>query len=486
MLKRIVCLVTALVLLTGCASAASYGSLPEKTVLQLDLGSGLKGSLTISVSGSGPLAAMLSALSGQPIEVRGIKSGTRSQTLLYLDQDGQQAALTQIDGADDTYTISSQLLPGKVYSLSTGGDLIQTVVGREDGSNPIWYSLGLKLLRITKETWETAWEPVLAPYYGELESWLNDYASAPAVTADDDGTRLLTVRYEIPSADVAEETVYLLESATVDDRLTALLRELMTEEQAYAYLNQNLLYWYRELLGRMNLKGSTILERQLTVQGEEISASAVFPLLSEDFETLKYEQNKDASVITLTGTKQDVTFRLQKGTGSDRWEGAFALTPKADADGKPLAFAYSLTKTFETSQDPDTREHERTHLHLTLTPEEGVADNLLSDRAEADLLLHFYSKNAKNSPTTLEAEGQLQLNDLSLELTAKFKTSSPWVLQPAGIGGEDLLQMTEEQRAALAAEMLTALAGLTRTAQPEAAESPETAEDGATPSDLTE
>ena len=181
-MKRIICLTMALVMTFACVSAfaAQYDGLPEKMMLQMEL-SGLKGSVTLSATGNPELEALLNGLfQDTTLEIRGIRSSGQAQYQAYFQRGETQLGLTQFFG-DETSLYSPAHWHRRTSSASPPRRALAAACFPGRGTEPQWYTAGLKILQVDEETWAASWEPALAPYEQALEMWLNEYAAAPTV-----------------------------------------------------------------------------------------------------------------------------------------------------------------------------------------------------------------------------------------------------------------------------------------------------------------
>ena len=70
----------------------------------------------------------------------------------------------------------------------------------------------------------------------------------------------------------------------------------------------------------------------------------------------------------------------------------------------------------------------------------------MSPERHGEATLHFYSKYAQSSPTTLEVNASWYQEDLELILEGKFKSASPWIFSPFEITEpHSLLEMKPEE-----------------------------------------
>lgn len=465
-MKKLLCLVLCLCLALPAAAMAETYTLPEKLMYQLDIGSGLKGSLMMEVSGSAPWARLLAPLSGIDVEVRAIKSGDAFQGQLYMLDGETQRGLTRLYADGSTMALRSELLPGTLLTMPIAGDMLNALLGLGEDQNPTLYSAALNIAMVSEENWEEYWTPVLEPYYAKMEMWLSAFGSAPSVKRDDNGGTTMLIRYEVPVSAVKEELLSLLRDALADEQLLTLLRTQMTQAQQEAYLNANLMYYYTAAVEALALDGSLVLERELTAKGDTVRTELVFPLPQNDngYQEVRLVQQGGDATLSLVGESSTLSYVMQEASSSAEsasWKGILRMVPTApDAEHQAISAAFTLKKFHSSSVDSDTREHDVSTWELAVAPDmshleaEDPARAYYADFAPitAKAKVHFHSKNAMSSPTTLEIDASVAMDDVKLSLTATLKSTTPWVMQSMDFtGGENMATLTEERKAELAA-----------------------------------
>lgn len=466
MMKKLLCLVLCLALALPAAAMAVTYSLPEKLLRQLEIGSGLKGSVMMEVSGSAAWAQALSPLSGVDVEVRAIKSGDAFQGQLYMLDGETQRGLTRLYADGSTMALDSELLPDTLLTMPIGGDVLNALVGMGEDQNPTLYSAALNIAMVPEETWEKNWVPVLEPYYAKMETWLSPFASAPSVKRDDKGGTTMLIRYEVPVSAVKEELLSLLRDALTDDQLRALLWDQMTWEQKVAYLNVNLMYYYEEAVRSLALDGSLVLEREMTAKGETVRTELIFPLPQNGrgYREVRLVQQEGDTTLSLTGESGTLSLVMKEASASAesaRWQGILRRIPAVpDETHQAISVAFTLKQFRSSSVDNDTREHDVITWELAMAPDMShLAENDPArafyqdfEPVTAKAKTHFHSKNANTSPTTLEIDFSAAMGDAQLTLTGTLKSTTPWVLQAMNFaGGEDMAALTDERKAELAA-----------------------------------
>ena len=487
---RILCLLLCLTLACSVALAADSYTQPEKMSRQVKSGSGVKGAVTLAVAGGSEWLDLLLPFTGSDLQVRYIVNGDRFQGQIYaLDDQEQQRALTQLYGDDQHIYLRSDLLPGTVLSLPAGTGLMEAFFGSE-GSNPTFYSVVEKLLRVSDEDWERQWAPVLEPYEAALEQWLTGYASEPSITQTDSGVSNMTLRYAIPADALKSAMKDLMGQFLQDSALTELLKPLLTEEQLAVYFNPVIAYYYDAVIDSLPLTGELTMVRTLSTRGDVLDSTLVMPLPENvnNWSTLTCVIAGRETTLTLEGPEQSITLITQEtAVMSDRttWEGIFRYLP---AEGTPISAAFSLGKQFAAYTDEsDGRTHETTDWTLTarpdlshLTQDDPTRGNYADfEDISIKLNTHYYSREQFNNPTTLEATLSAQFPGLTLDMALALRTTSPWVLSDLPTDGSELmLELTPERIVELlsefsrnAAQTMTTLTEQP-TAEPDATETP--------------
>ena len=448
-MKRSICLMLSMLMLliSVSASAAHYQTLPEKFSQQLNKGSGLKGAMTMTVSGEAEWVKLISPLSGVQVQLRAMHNtdGTFEYTMYAEPGENIQAGLTQIYGDADHAYLRSDLLLDTVLTLPLHGDVISSLTGIGN-EQPTWYSVLSRMHEIDSDTFAREWQPVLAPYEQQIELWLGDYAEAPSVDYAATGTTM-DICYRIPADGLRSGMKQLLPMVLNDEKLLKLLRTCMTDEQYAAYLNTDVIWYYEGLIDALQLPEDITLQRTLSAQGDILSSKMVFPLSGAgDWQKLSITQQDAHTTWQLTGVENQVKLILTDGNENEA-EGTLAYEVGENA----FAVDFVLTKEASEYQDEETRSHELTDWKLDFCQAADLTDVKYAEVDPSTVMVrtHYYSKNADNQSTTLEIAVSAELTDAQLTFAGRFRTSSPWDLT-AGLptdGAASLAEMTEAQRA---------------------------------------
>ena len=453
------------------ASAVSY-TLPEKMSKQLEIGSGLKGNFTLRIGGEAEWAKALEMFSGAEFQIRGIAQGEDLHYYVYqTDEQENQWARTDFYRTNQTWYLRSELLNDQVYAMPEPLQVLDSLTAVE---NPSFASAAARLLTISATEKEEDWDPVLRHYEDEIEQWMSAYAEQTEIRRDADGNSVIDLNYTIPMTALKTEIIALVNEAAADEDVLRLLRRVMSEEQLNVYLNGQLVYYYEAALTGMNLEYDAQLSRTVSVMGDVLSAGIELPLDRTvcGFDSLAMESGRDGQVAyTLTNDQRSLTLVVP-----EQWpQGDQTLVtcwliqrPSAEAEDpcKALALRLQLKTTKSQSEDEDTRSHEIQRYELTV--DRDVSRLAQGENAEvfepfekltAQAELHYSSKYAQSSPTTLAFDLACRQGEADLALTGQLKTASPWIFSPFAVeSAVPLLEQTPEALQLLGAQLLTNLA----------------------------
>ena len=135
MKKRIICIIAGIMmLLSGVANAATY-TLPEKMQNQLAIGSGLKGSFTVTADGELSKTPFLNAFCDATYDLRGMSSGHDLHYYLFQENNGSQTIIAELYKKDGQYYLRSDIVQGKILELS-GFSIFLDALFSQQGENP--------------------------------------------------------------------------------------------------------------------------------------------------------------------------------------------------------------------------------------------------------------------------------------------------------------------------------------------------------------
>lgn len=469
-MKRLIAAVMALMMLCTCAMAESYDGLTEKARLQMERGSGLKGSFTLTAEGEGEWLAAAKALNGADIQVRNIRNGSVYECLLYVAQGENQLAETTLYIGDDYATLTSALLPEVAVQLQAGEQLMHMLFsGDVAESVPTWYSGALNIAGVDKTVWVNEWEKALAPYMNDLEVWMLSYSATPEMT-EEDGHTIMHMRYDIPAEAVKAQIISMIEKMTADETLKALMAAQLTEEQLATYFSAQMVPFYKAAVNLLPLQGSIVMERAITTLGENLSASITLPLppSKAGWKTLRIAEENNTVTCTAAGEDRNVQLSWQnnpEGTNEVIWRD---IPAEPTEENKATSLRIALNKMSEKTQDEDGRAHEKIDWTLEIADDLSHLDAddatcayyAVTDPLKVTLALHMSSKNSNSSPTTIEISASVTKPDGVLTVAGQLKTSSPWVVGAANVPADalDLMTMDSDALSKLAEDYVAALA----------------------------
>ena len=497
MLRKIVCLIlTAMMALCCfCASAEVDYTLAEKIQNQMKAGSGLSGSLVLTADGTSPLALSLEGLSDTEIQVRALRGGLDEHIALFLGEDDYRAGLTEFLKQDDIWFFRSDLLPeATVWQLPNAFELGNALHPTAEDGNPSFLPALIRVLQMTDSRRSATLDPVLEKLTGWLEVWLADFSSVSVVRKLDNGTSGVDLMYNIPMREIRQEIVDLIQALVRDPDGQALLNAIFTEDQMEVYANPYLDYYYLDALSSLDNDYDVVYTRTMTTLGQTVASSLEMPLDEGrfGFQTLDIEDNGGLISVTFRGDDSILALQVPRDLDFSQIDAASlwlyyrpAQPDPAASDGpeampiqgeaqQPIAARVDLSRENTLSSDEDNRLHLRDVWSLTATYDlsrlpdgEKASDYPAQDPLNGLLSLHYSSRNAQASPTTLEINVSLsQGSAFNLGLSGQLKTVAPWVFSPFDTyDAQEFLSLDETSRATLLAEWLSSTGELMQQAR---------------------
>ena len=434
-----------LVLITGICQAANNYTLPEKMYNQLAIGSGLKGIFTVTTEGEKFKTPFLNAISDAEFSIRGISSGKDLHYYVFQSDDKeQQSAMTELYRKDGLYYLKSDMVPGKILTFPTVTQVLDGVFPAE-GENEKASSFAGKILSLTEEERKENWDPVFAKYQNQLEIWIADFADEPDIIKMESGTSAVEFNYVIPMEKVKDRIISLYRSILSDKKATALLQSVMTKKERKIYLNKNLVYFYREALDSLMLDKPVRISKRVTALGDLISFRMELPLdeRSTGWQSLDIEQIKELTVYTLKKTGNVTVLAVPsmdslKAVSYEQsiWYANVKTDATKEEQEKNRSIRIDIKKTNE-FHEQDEKNHETDHYTVKVTQDitylpSDVDTALLPDFDPIDMEidLHYSSKYAQNSATTLEIGADIRSAGSSMNISATLKTAAPWLFMP--------------------------------------------------------
>ena len=465
MKKLFTLLLTLSLVFTAAAGHAVSYTLPEKMGKQLQIGSGLKGSFTLDISGTAEAAAVLQPFDHAEFQVRGMISDKDWHYYLYqTDENENQWARTDLYHHDGSLYLKSELLPDNGILMLPSVEKTLDILTSQDGGAPSFASAAWNILQMSDGMKEEVWLPLVQQLEDRMEAWLIPFASEPALRQNEDGQPCMELSYVIPMDALKTCILDGLELIAQNQELMTLAADIMDEEQREVYLNPYLRYFYSDALDQLNLTFDATMNRIVSMKGETVSTTIELPLDEPRTGYSSLVLSSAGGTQSIMLERNDRSLKLILPSGSLKEDGKISVyLIDTRSDGKEsTARKITVTRQEKTWEDEETRSHASYHYtmdiaHDTTQIEAEHAETeyaAISDiRGEAEL--HFYSKYAQSSPTTLEVDAVWHQDDLALNMHGKFKSASPWVFSPFEITNpQNILEKKPEELSMLFAEWL--------------------------------
>ena len=443
MKKKIVSMIMLIVILTaGTCSAASY-TLPEKMTNQLAIGSGLKGTFTVTAEGHQFSTPFLNAITDAEWAVRGILSGKDLHYFVFQSNEKEeQSALTELYRKEGIYYLRSDMVQGKILVfpvLSQCLDALFPTSGENDPST----SFVSKIIELPESVRKEKWDPVMQRYQNELEMWLADFTVKADTVKMENGLSALDFSYEIPMDSINTEIVKLFGEFSADQDVNALLQTVMTEDEKRIYLNSNLLYYYSEALNSLQIDKPVRMSKRVSAIGDLLRFRLELPLdeRTTGYQSIDIETVNQLTVLTLKKTGQVIVAafpEIEKFKQSSYEQSLWIarINEEPEKLNENLSVRIDIKKTQEIFEK-DEKTHENDHYDVTIIQDTsylpGDADLSLLPEYEGismQIDLHYSSKYAQNSATTLEISADISKKESSVKIYGKLKTAAPWLFMP--------------------------------------------------------
>ena len=435
-------LVLLVLLMTGTCHAASY-TLPEKMNNQLSIGSGLKGTFSVTAEGEHFRTPFLNAVTDAEWHIRGICSGNDLHYYVFQsNEQEQQSAFSELYRKDGIYYFRSDMVQGKILAFPVISQYLDSIFPA-DGENGSSSSFVSKIIALPENVRKDNWEPVLQRYQNELELWLADFTVKADTVKMENGLSALDFSYEIPMDSIIAEIVKLYGAFSADSEVTELLATVMTEEEKKVYLNGNLLYFYLEALQSLQIDRPVRMSKRVSAIGDMLRFRLELPLdeRTTGYHSIDIENIDQLTVITLKKTGE-VTVVAFPETGKLKqpsfeqsvWYARVNNDPEKKNDNRALRV--DIKKSNDT-YEKDEKSHETDHYDIKITQDtkylpEDTDLSLLPDSEPIDIQidLHYSSKYAQNSATALDISADIKEGDARIMISGKLKTAAPWLFMP--------------------------------------------------------
>ena len=484
MMKRWIALaLAALLALSLCAPAlADTYTLAEKFYIQAFRESAYRGTVTMTVEGNG--SSLFNAM--QWVALKNLApqlSLTVEHTTTRERDEGQAAATMLVNGKENIKTtlmydekllgVSSTLLGGTNAYFTAARDwdlsrLTQSLVQGDSAWPPVWRML--LAANNASDEWKARAKERTTIYETKLGLWLNGYASF--ATGRENNISYSELSCLIPAQAVKAEIKQLLVDFYNDSELLTLLREIVTAQEAAAYLQPAVMNDLFAMLDELKLQGDVKIVRRYDSMGGALLDSISLPfaengLLSQLTVSLVTEEAGKKWV--LEGVMNDTTeFAFSCLAGEDmiytgsvelllpQQENSGFVVSDGAADRKNVAFDYSLS--WEPGEDQYTLSNDRFTRDMKgalLIRPKGV-----SDLPEQSITLEASLASGSSQRSATQLNGKLTWRDMesgaSITLDLASRTVSPFAYTtPSKLTNAvriDLLN--QESRSALAQSWL--------------------------------
>ena len=477
-MKRIMALVLAVILLMSALPAlAEDKPIEQKYYQQAFVESAVRGTVTFEVSGDetkamdsalfGVLKSLLPRLSLKMEHTTSRASGSgQAQATLTLDNNENAKVTILYD--NKLVAMSSTLLGGEntYYTAARDWDwtrLVQSFVQGESQWPPVWRML--LAVHGASEDWKNKSRDKLAVYETKLELWMNSFAK---YSSGLEGTTPYTqIDFDIPAASVKQELKALLQDLYNDAELLTQLREVVTAQEAAAYLQPSMRDTLFSMVDQMKMNGNVKIIRRYDMKGNSLLDEISLPFI--DGGTLRSlyisaAPGEEGTQYNVNGELgNDTAFKVSCLKSEDsiytgtveftlpEEEGTEFVVSEGEPEKKKVAFSYNLSwdpgeEEYSISTDKFTRTM-RSSLLLRPVDDESVPVQALS------MELNFSSGSSTRSATQMNGVFTWQDMDSDAAITAKLesRTTSPFIYNaPSDLSGAMRLDlMTQESRTAL-------------------------------------
>jgi hypothetical protein len=462
------------------AGAWAESALINKMQKQLNAGSGLKG--TVSVSG-------LAGLEGLSLDAQYIQQKEQSQLALSLKNGGGEMAKLALYEQDGALALNAFLTSGKLYSITGGWEslLNRILAGETNGWQTSMYSALWSILSPGNEEEAAKLNEAAAPYLTKIDLWMQGFAEPSALEKDENGVSFMKGVYHIPAAALKAELKQLMVDLLADKTLLPLLWSKMTQDQANLYLNPALQSFYFTAVDTLPLQGEITMLRRVTTTGQLLETSLTLPLNGT---AGGMEQMSFTSKAVAGGNLLDCTLTAEEGSlqitalkpaaeqpGTVSYSGIIrylpAQMPNWQVDsvtpqymGKALSVSYRAAYVTALSTDADGKSIENYTLTVSLQPDWSHLTQEVTDAIKAQYVLTdpvqltgtviFSSGQARNASTSLAVELHVVSGAADWKINGQFKTTPPWNFNQVDItAAEKLENMSTEQLSVLLTDFLS-------------------------------
>jgi len=322
----------------GLAADKYYDDLWGKFDLQIKGGSGFKATVTGDTQGASLLSSLGMSLSGVTGEVTLIRDQRKPevyQGILQMSRGETVLTDAMLFGDKEYAALQADFLENSIkLPLASATDLI---LSKEKDYG--WAQMLMAWATCEDEIWLAQMETAGEAYRLDFEMWLAKYAQVNADAADG----AMSISYVIPAEDLKAEMQRLLAQLMGDEDMLAVLKQLVTEEQAYRYLNPQWASQYLNILEGIVLEGQVEVTHTQSMKGELLSTRVVLPVpahLEGEFATFTMEADDDHWYFALEG-KNVLSLRWDKQGEGSQSTASGALMVSLDSFKAQAEFAFT-------------------------------------------------------------------------------------------------------------------------------------------------
>ena len=450
-MKRGIALLLAALLITAAASAfAEDYTLAEKFYQQAVKESAYRGTVTLSVSGTGTAAIDASSWAVLKSLAPRLSLSVEHATTPYKDE-GQATLTLSLDGKTSskfTFLYDEQLMAfsgtmlggdSAYYSAARSWNLTELLEGLLSDDltwPPVWQMI--LAVENAPEEWKTRAQSRISVYETKLGLWMNGYAKFSTGRKGD--TLYSQLACVIPEQAVKAEIKQLMVDFYSDTELLTLLREVVSAREAAAYLQPSMMNALFSMLDSLQLNGDVEVVRRYDAVGNALldrvslpfGGGSILSALTVSCEYQEAGQNWQFTGSLNDGTEFDVSCLIAEET---IFTGSVKLSlPEDEAAGfvvsdqaarKTVAFDYNLS--WEAGEDVYTLATDRFSRDISgsllIRPREG---NL----PEQSLTLEMNMSSGSSKRSATQLNGTLTWRDLesgaSIAAVLTSRTTSPF------------------------------------------------------------
>lgn len=455
-MKRLTALFLTLTILcvsSALAVAAPTDKLEKRMLAQYAL-SGFYADVTFDIKGEGveyidpttwSLLSLL--LPGAAMKYEStILSGNRESTLSLVRNETELARAVILENGESTLFRSDLISDDDIWysapaSLSAA-DLIAYARGGNDAAWPSLIGVVFAVMN-APEDWQTRAGVYMNNYLTELGLWMQRFSTV-AILPMEDKTTSTEMTCRIPAAEVKRELQSMLSKLYADNALMTLLREVLSADEAAAYLNPSAYPTLAAMIGVLDIEEDVVIIRRFNMQGVATRWSLSLPFTSDTLlSRLSIAADTGAAGETyniaiafnprddaLPGAEVRLT-AAQDDEGAYIGDIVFTLPTAREAYTVVEETTYELPYTYylycdapaQTYDSQNDRAERTVDVVLALTPAQGNEGHRHSLTLHADLS----SRSSNSTPTRLNAS--LSLMDLTTESGLTINLSARTAVQ---------------------------------------------------------